>query len=150
MTDVPSDEPLTTQLGHLLQEAAGALSKARDRELSTRDMTERHWLVLRGLAEAGPVRLPQLMALLRHSSFMEQAPQILDHLSEHGWMEERLEGPGGLSVFGLTPAGLSIYTETAAALQAIGQRAVGGLSSAAQGTAVQFLEGVIARLQAHA
>jgi len=148
MTD-DSDEPPTTQLGHLLQEAAAALSKARDRELSARDMTERHWLILRGLAEAGPVRLPQLMALLRHSSFMEQAPQIFDHLSEHGWMEERLEGPGGLSVFGLTPAGHSIYRETAAALQAIGERAVDGLSSTAQGTAARFLERVIAQLQAH-
>jgi hypothetical protein len=151
VTDPTSDdEPLPSRLGHLLYEAVDALTHARERELSGRGMTEREWLVLRTLAEAGPVGLPKLMGLLRHVAFFRQVPQILTRFGEQGWMDERPEGPTGVSVFALTPAGLSQSVETATALEAIWQRAVDGLPGPAQATVVQFLQGAVARLRSPA
>jgi hypothetical protein len=148
MTDPTSDDgPLPSRLGHLLYEAVDALTHARELELSRRRMTEHEWLVLRTLAEAGPVGLPKLMGLLHHFAFFRQVPQLLEQLREQGWMEERTEGPTSVSVFALTPAGFSQSVETVTALEAIWQRAVDGLPGPAQDTVVQFLQGAVARLR---
>jgi DNA-binding MarR family transcriptional regulator len=128
-------------IGYWIKQADNTLTAQINAAQSAHGVSRFEWQTLNTLKETGGARREQIFETMHTFADEPGLAEILRHLSERGWIEQRASGE-----FQLTEEGQQQHDVIFATQREVRQRAMQGISEEDYATAVRVLHRIVTNL----